>query len=126
MTDPISPAARAIAMAGALAAILASVAPTMAAEAGTSRDICAVASAAHAIVCPASADQMAAAVKPIWQRRTDNAYFAVYAHYCAPDLEPRAAIMAPGIEVAVYGDHFRVDYDGDCRAFYLNEVATRL
>lgn len=66
--------------------------------------------------------------KPMWELQTDSAYLTVYAHYCAPTFEDRAAMAVEpsGIEVAIYTDRFRVEYGSDCRAFYLSEVATRI
>ena len=66
--------------------------------------------------------------KPLWERQTDSAYLTVFAHYCAPAVVGRATgeVAANSIEVALYTDRFRVEYAGNCRAFYLNEVATRI
>jgi hypothetical protein len=66
--------------------------------------------------------------KPTWERQTDSAYRTVFAYYCAPAmLDGLAGTVAPqSIEVAIYTDRLRVEYAGDCRAFYLNEVAARL
>ncbi len=72
--------------------------------------------------------KVAAAYKSIWQLQTDSAYLTVYAYYCAPDFDkPAAMAVEPtGLEVALYTDRFRVEYDRDCRTFYLKEVATRI
>ncbi len=66
--------------------------------------------------------------KPLWERQTDSAYFTVFGYHCAPGMLERAAgaVEPNGIEVALYTEKLRVEYDGDCRAFYLNEVAVRI
>jgi hypothetical protein len=66
--------------------------------------------------------------KPLWERKTDSAYLTAFAYHCAPGmLDQLAGAVAPNsIEVAIYTDRLRVDYEGDCRAFYLNEVAARI
>lgn len=65
--------------------------------------------------------------KPLWQRRTDNAYLSVYTYYCAPNFDRRVPVaeQAGGREVAIYTSRFRIEYAGDCRAFYLGEIAKR-
>jgi hypothetical protein len=80
--------------------------------------------AAQLISVPAGA----AEVKADWELKTDNAYFSVYSHNCAPYFYDLAASPhAPSsMEIAIYSDAFRVEYDGDCRAFYLSEIAPRL
>lgn len=77
---------------------------------------------------PTSEAPTVAKDKPMWELQTDSAYLTVYAHYCAPTFEDRAAMAVEpsGIEVAIYTDRFRVEYESDCRAFYLSEVATRI
>jgi hypothetical protein len=69
-----------------------------------------------------------AAQKPLWERQTDSAYLTVFAHHCTPGLLERAAVAVRphSIEVAIYMDRFRVDYESDCGAFYLGEIATRI
>jgi len=61
------------------------------------------------------------------QIRTDSAYFAVYSYHCAPTFFEAVAKARPdGMEVAIVESRFRVDYDGDCRAFYLTQIALRI
>ncbi len=58
-----------------------------------------------------------------WQLRTDSAYLAVYSYHCAPTFFESVAKERPdGMEVATIESRFRVDYDGDCRAFYLTQI----
>jgi hypothetical protein len=66
--------------------------------------------------------------KPTWELRTDSAYLEVYAYYCAPAFhDPAGRAAEPsGIEVAIYTSRFRAEYGGDCRAFYLDEIARRV
>jgi hypothetical protein len=61
------------------------------------------------------------------QVRSDSAYFTVYSYHCAPTFFEHVAKAQPdGMEVAVLESRFRVDFDGDCRAFYLSEIAPRI
>jgi hypothetical protein len=62
-----------------------------------------------------------------WQLKTAVAYLQVYSFYCAPGLYSMATSegWSTSMEVALYTDALRVDYDGDCRAFYIGEVAPR-
>ena len=59
--------------------------------------------------------------------RSDAAYFSVYSYHCAPPFRNHTAGGEPdGMEVAVVESRFRVDFDGDCRSFYLAEIAPRV
>ena len=42
-----------------------------------------------------------------------------------PDCSTEAR-EAAGSRVAIYESRFRVEYEGDCRAFYLSEIAPRI
>ena len=70
----------------------------------------------------------AAEAKAPWELKTANAYFSVYSYYCAPGFYERAASAEPpsSMEIAVYSDAFRVDYGGDCRAFFFGAIAPRI
>jgi hypothetical protein len=59
------------------------------------------------------------------QIRSDSAYFTVYSYHCAPTFF-EVEEQPDGMEVAVLESRFRVDYDSDCRAFYLSEIAPRI
>jgi hypothetical protein len=59
------------------------------------------------------------------QIRSDSAYFTVYSYHCAPTFF-EVEEQPDGMEVAVLESRFRVDFDGDCRAFYLSEIAPRI
>lgn len=72
--------------------------------------------------------QIIASDAPLWQRRTDSSYLAVFTHYCDPGMREHLAMTVEpsSIEIAIYTDRLRVEYAGDCRAFYLNEIVGRL
>jgi hypothetical protein len=83
--------------------------------------------AALGTVIAAVAGPGLAGEKAKWKLRTDSAYFTVFSYHCAPTFFTSVAKERPdGMEVSVLESRFRVDYDGDCRAFYLTEIAPRL